>query len=457
MNNNEQDVHTGERIEDLQQMAGEHLFMHGVQIADWRGKLKIFVKGEGVWVEDIEGNRLLDSMSGLWYKAAGYGQRKIIEAVYRQMMMIDSPPANSALIPQIEAASRVVSLYSDKSARVFFTSGGSESIETAVKMSKKWQHLNGKPGAYKVISRRYSYHGSTAMAVSLGGAASADPMGPEMPGVIHVVNWNSYRLPFNGHPVDVAVSCANQFEAAIEHAGPDTVAAIVAEPVSAAAGTHPPPPEYWQRLREIADKYQVLLIADEVITAFGRTGAYFALMNWNVQPDITVVAKGITSGYAPLGGVIATKKVADAFIGGQRETFLHLITFGGHPVSCAAALANLDIFEEEDLVGNARSMGYYMSDKLEDLKGKHRIIGDVRGIGLLWAIELVRSRESKESFPPEANLSGRLPRMLYERGLISFRAGNIISICPPLVINKEEIDFMIDSIDDAVKGIEKEM
>ena len=438
---------TGERIEELQSIAGEHLFMHGQQIEDWRGQLKIFIKGEGAWVEDIVGNRLLDALGGLWYKAAGYGRRQIADAMYEQLMAIETPPANSATPSQIELAGRIASLYHDKDARTFFLSGGSEAVETAVKMAKKYQSLTGKAGAFKVISRRYSYHGATAMAVSLGRSPAADPCGPEMPGVIHVTNWDSYRLPFDGDPVDVAIRCANEFEVAIKHTGPDSVAAMIAEPISAATGIHVPPAEYWQRLREIADEYDVVLIADEVITGFGRTGEYFAPMNWDVTPDITTVAKSLTSGYSPLGAAIATKKIADAFLGGPEEAFRHLVTFGGHPVSAAAALANLDIFEDEDLVGNSRRMGDYLFDQLQRLR-EHSIVGDVRGgLGLLAAVELVQDRANKTPFPASAGLANRLPPLLVENGLVTFRAGDVIALCPPLMVDKDEVDYIVDAID----------
>ncbi|MDA1280748.1 MAG: aspartate aminotransferase family protein [Chloroflexi bacterium] len=448
---------SGERIEELQQIAGDHLFMHAAQTNDWRGKLRVYVRGEGVWVETATGERHLDAMAGLWYKSAGYGRTEIADAVYAQMTAIDSPPAGSSTIPQIELAGKVAELYPDHGARSFFVSGGSEAVETAVKMAKKYSQLKGKGGAFKVISRRYSYHGGTAMSVSLGRSPAADPMGPEMPGALHVTNWNSYRLPFVGDPVDVAIKCANEFEEVIKHQGPETVAAMIAEPVSAAYGIQIPPAEYWQRLREIADKYNVVLIADEVITGFGRLGEWFGPTNWGVQPDITAVAKAITSGYAPLGAAIATKKIADAFIGGPNETFRHLITFGGHPIASAAALANLKIFEREDLVGNSRRMGTYLYEQLQTLFS-HNIVGDVRGgLGLLAAVELVSDRKSKSPFPAAAGLATKMPKMLFDRNIVTFRAGDVISLCPPLSINKEEIDFIVDAIDGALEELEIEL
>lgn len=448
---------TGEEIEEMQNIASEHLFMHAQQIADWQGKLNIFAHGEGVWVEDVHGNRLLDAMGGLWYKAAGYGRREIADAIMEQLMSIETPPANAATMSQIQLAGKVADLYPDHGARTFFLSGGSEAVETAIKMAKKYQHLNGKQGAFKVIARRYSYHGATAMAVSLGRSPAADPCGPEMSGAINVVNWDSYRLPFDGDPVDVAIKCANEFETVIKHAGPETVAAMIAEPISAAAGIHVPPPEYWQRLREIADAYDVVLIADEVITGFGRTGEFFAPTNWDVQPDITTVAKCLTSGYAPLGAAIATKKIADAFIGDADSTFRHLVTFGGHPVSAAAALANIEIMEREDLPGNSRRMGDYLYGQLQQLK-EHSIVGDVRGgLGLLAAVELVADRETKTSFPPEAQLAKRLPPIIYDHGLVSFRAGDVIAICPPLIITEDEVDYLVNALDESLTVLEREL
>jgi adenosylmethionine-8-amino-7-oxononanoate aminotransferase len=295
------------------------------------------------------------------------------------------------------------------------------------------------------------------MAVSLGGNHAADPMGPQMPGAIHVTNWNSYRLPFAGDPTDVAIKCANEFEEVIKHQGAETIAAIIAEPISAAYGIQIPPAEYWQRLREIADTYDIVLIADEVITGFGRTGVWFSPTNFGVKADITAVAKAITSGYAPLGAAIATKKIADAFVGGPNETFKHLITFGGHPVSAAAALANLKIFEREDLVGNSKRMGTYLYEQLQGLFS-HKIVGDVRGgLGLLAAVELVSDRESKTPFPVEAGLATKLPKLLIERNIVSFRAGDVISLCPPLSINKDEIDFIVSAIDSALDALESDL
>ena len=447
----------GERIEELRQIAGDHLFMHAQQTKSWRDAgLKIFVEGEGSWVTDIEGNRLLDAMGGLWYKAAGYGRKEIADAMYAQLLAIESPPAPGACVPTIELAGKVAGHYPDPEARLFFVSGGSEAVETAVKMAKKYQQLNGKAGAFKVISRRNSYHGGTAMAVSLGRSPAADPMGPEMPGAIHVPNIFTYRKSHAEDPVDNSIRAANEFEAAIVHAGPASLAAMIAEPVSAAVGVQVPTPEYWQRLREIADKYDVILIADEVITGFGRLGSWFGTEKFGVRPDITTVAKALTSGYAPLGAAIATRRIADSFIGDDSRTFKHLITFGGHPVASAAGIANLEIFEKEDLPGQSDRAGKYLLERLENLYS-HPSVGDVRGMGLLAAVELVQDRKTKSAFPATAALEARIPKILYDKKIITFRAGNVISICPPLIITDDEIDFLVDALDETIGEIETDL
>ena len=277
-----------------------------------------------------------------------------------------------------------------------------------------------------------------------------------MPGAVHVPNIYTYRNSHAEDPIDNAIAAANEFEAAIVHNGPDTVAAMIAEPVSAATGIQIPPAEYWHRLREIADKYDVILIADEVITGFGRLGTWFGADAFGVKPDITAVAKALTSGYAPLGAAIATKRVADAFVGDDSKTFKHLITFGGHPVAAAAGIKNLEIMEREDLPGASARTGEYLLERLETLY-EHPSVGDVRGLGLLAAVELVKDRDSKEAFPDTAQLMARISKKLYDKKIVSFRAGDIISICPPLTISRDEVDFLVSALDETIGEVEAEL
>jgi len=448
----------GDRYEALLGVAEQNYFLHDFATDYWLTKIPICARGEGSWVWDADGERRLDLMGGLWYKAIGYGRREVADAMHRYMLNEpESVYAFSAAPVQLELAQRLARLCGLPDGRVYFTSGGSESNETAVKMACRYQQLGAKPRAYKVVARRGSYHGSTGLCVSMGQVATADTMGVTMPGVVNVVNWDSYRLPFEGAPDAVARRCADEFEKAIVDAGADSVAAMIAEPISAATGVHVPPPIYWRRLREIADKYDVVLIADEVITGFGRTGAAFGLMHWGVQADITTVAKALTSGYAPLGAAIASRRVADAFIGGDDKQFRHILTFGGHPVSCAAAMANLDIMESEDLFARAAARTPQVRAALDDLAAKHAIIGDIRGVGLLWALELVKDRAAKERFPAELNLRILLYKTLAKNGLTSFRTGNVLPLCPPLTISDAELEFMFDALDKSVGEVEAEI
>ena len=450
--------YTGEDIENLNSIASDHLFMHAMQTNDWKKSgLQMYKDGQGCWVTDLEDNKFLDMMGGLWYKSSGYGQQEIADSAYKQLSELSSPPAYSTTPSTVKLSGEIASLYQDKKCRTFFTSGGSESVETAIKMAKKYQHLNGKPKAFKVISRRFSYHGSTAMAVSLGRASYSDPMGPEMIGTIYCPNFDSYRSPIPGNPdiEEISKWLIDELERIIIHNDPDTIAAFIAEPVSTSAGIHFAPESYWKGIRELTEKYNIVMIADEVITGFGRLGEWFGTMVWDVVPDITTTAKALTSGYVPLGAVIATEKIANAFIGGKKETFSHLITFGGHPVATAAALANLNLMKRERMVTNAKEMGVYLYEKLNQLKDL-KYVGDVRGgKGLLATVELVKNKKTKESFDESKNLYGIMPKLLKENGLLSYRAGDLISVCPPLLINKDEINFIIEGIRSSILELEK--
>ena len=453
-------IYSGEEIEELRSLAADHLFMHAMQTNDWiKEGLQMFVSGNGCWVNDVEGQKYLDMMGGLWYKSAGYGQQKIADAAYKQISDLSSPPAYSTTPSTVKLSAEIASLYQDKKCRTFFTSGGSESVETAVKMAKKYQQLNGKPKAFKIISRRFSYHGSTAIAVSLGRASYSDPMGPEVAGVVYVPHYDSYRPPIPGNPSPDQISewLVKELETTIIHNDPDTVAAFIAEPVSTSSGIHLAPESYWQGIREITKKYGVLMIADEVITGYGRLGEWFGTMVWDVKPDITTTAKALTSGYIPLGAVIASEKVANAFIGGKKETFSHLLTFGGHPVATAAALANLEVMKEQQMVKNSKDMGTYLIERLEDLR-EFKHVGDVRGgKGLLAVVELVKNKKSKEKFGDEIDLYSLMPKFLRDKGLLSYRAGDMISICPPLMINKDEIDFIVEGIKASIEDLESHL
>ena len=440
--------------------AEAHFWPHSQQAGNLSKEtgLQLVTRGEGVWVEDADGERWFDTLSGLWLVNIGHGRREVADAVYKQMLTLGFSP-NDTVSPVTATLSAKLAEYSgDNRARVYYVSGGSEANETALKIAKNYHHLKGEPNRWKVISRRGSYHGATLACTSLGrggpgGGSVPAEFGPLVPGNIHVAQPALYRCPLCAGAGECSLECAADVERAIQHEGPSTVAAVIAEPISAAAGIHVPHPGYWPKLREICDRYGVLLIGDEVITGFCRTGKMFALDHWGVKPDIRTVAKGLTSGYIPIGAAIVSGKVADTFIGDGDRTFKHLFTFGGNPVSCAAALANLEIMEKEHLAERSAEMGDYLFERLQTLR-KHPIVGDVRGSkGLLCALELVRDKNTSEPFPKEAELD-RLAVEAMRANRMLGRAGAIIPIAPPLCITREEIDEAVTRLDQVLETLE---
>ncbi len=444
---------TGEEIEDLKQLGEAHFWPHSRPIGDMSDEtgIKIVSKAYGVWVEDGQGNRWVDTLAGMWLKNIGHGRKEIADAVFEQMQDVSYSPGGTVSPATVKLAGRVAALSPDKDSRVYFTSGGSEAVETALKIAKAYHKNNGEPTRWKVISRRGSYHGATHACMSLGGSAAAGPQdyGPLVPGNIHIGNPNAYRGPHTD------MECAEELERAILHEGASTVAAFIGEPISAANGIHIPDSGYWPRIREICDKYGVVMICDEVITGFGRTGKMFATEHWGIQPDIFTVAKALTSGYLPIGAAIASKKIADAFMG-EGKMLRHLITFGGNPASCAAGLANLDIMENEGVVENSAEMGDYLYEQLQTLY-EHPIVGDVRGgMGVLCAVELVQDRDTKEKFPESAQLTAKLTAAMEGNGLLG-RAGDVISLAPPLTITKDEVDFVVHALDSSLEEVQTKL
>jgi adenosylmethionine-8-amino-7-oxononanoate aminotransferase len=446
-------------IEQARADAEAHFWPHSQQAGDMSSEtgLQLVTQGQGVWVEDANGERWFDTLSGLWLVNIGHGRREIADAVYRQMLALSFSP-NDTVAPVTAALSaRLAKLAQDPRSRTYFTSGGSEANETALKIAKNYHHINGEPGRWKVLSRRGSYHGATLACTSLGrggpgGGSIPAQFGPLVPGNIHVAQPAQYRCDRCSRDGACHLDCARDVERAILHEGPSTVAAFIGEPISAAAGIHVPHPEYWPMVREICDRHGVVMIADEVITGFGRTGKMFAMEHWGVKPDIFTVAKGLTSGYLPIGAAIATGKIADAFIGEGDKTFQHLITFGGNPASSAAAIANLDIMENENMSARSAEMGDYLYERLKTLR-KHPIVGDVRGgKGLLCALELVKDRKTREPFPKDVKLDKLAVGAMRESRMLG-RAGHIIPIAPPLCISRDEIDEAVDRLDSVLKNL----
>ncbi|GIX47138.1 MAG: aspartate aminotransferase family protein [Candidatus Tectimicrobiota bacterium] len=444
--------------EALWQAGHDHLWLHA---SPWRalapGHKRILVSGRGCTVRDLEGKEYLDGLAGLWLVNVGHGREEIAAAMARQAATLAYASATQATtLPAIQLATRLAALAPGDLSVAFFCSGGSEAVESALKIARQYHYLRGERKRYKFIARRGSYHGATYGAMSVSGTRQlTEPyFSPLLPGTLHVAPPYCYRCDYRYTYPECDVYCADAIAQLIEFEGPETVAAVIAEPVSASGGVAVPPPEYWPRLREICDRYGVLLIVDEVITGFGRTGKLFASEHWNVAGDLMTVAKGLSSGYAPIGAVLCRPQVAEAFTGAERK-LSHLLTFGGHPVACAAALANLDILERENLVAHAAAMGAYLLEQLQSLRA-HPLVGDVRGLGLLAAVELVRDRKTKEKFSPEDEAMQRLAQRLAEKGLLT-RVTSMVFLAPPLCITRPEVDRLVAILDSALHELEQDL
>jgi len=435
----------------LQQIARQHLWMHFTSIASFDDRdIPIITRGEGCYVYDQNGHRLLDGLSGLFTVQAGHGRKRLAEAAARQAEKLGYFPIWSyAHPPAIELADKLASLAPGDLNRIFFTTGRSEAVESAWKLARQYFRAIGQGQRYKVIARNTAYHGTTLGALAITGVpAFRAPFEPLTPGGVHVINTNRYRHPLGKDEQSFMELTTDAIEEAILFEGPDTVAAVILEPVQNAGGCFTPPDGYFQRVREICDRYGVLLISDEVICAYGRLGEMFGAQRYGYLPDIITTAKGLTSGYSPLGAVYCRDFLAEPFLG-EKQAFLHGITFGGHPVSCAVALENLRIFEDEDLVGHVQRHESGFRERLEGLVDIP-IVGDVRGAGWFWALELVKDQATSERFTRDeaaALLRGTVAPATYEAGLIcrtDDRGDPVIQVAPTLVTGERELD-MIES------------
>ncbi|HUE28331.1 MAG TPA: aspartate aminotransferase family protein [Solirubrobacteraceae bacterium] len=427
----------------LQEMARRHLWMHFTRMSAYADhEIPIIVRGEGCYVYDEHGKRYLDGLSALFCVNIGHGRGDVAQAGADQARELGFFTNWSYAHPRaIELAARVAALAPGDLNRVFFTSGGSEAVESALKLARQYYKLTGHPNKTKVIARDIAYHGTSLGALSATGITSLrEPFEPLTPGARHVPNTNTYRLAPGMTEAQFAESIAHT----IEFEGPETVAAVILEPVQNAGGCFTPPEGYFQRVREICDENNVLLISDEVICAWGRLGEWFGAQRYGYQPDIITTAKGLTSAYAPMGAVIVSDRVAEPFMEGP-NSFTHGFTFGGHPVCAAVAMANLDVFENEGVIDNVRAHEADFRAMLESLRDLP-IVGDVRGAGYFHAIELVKDKETKESFDDEESetlLRGFLSGELYRRGLIcraDDRGDPVIQLSPPLIAGPEQFE-----------------
>jgi adenosylmethionine-8-amino-7-oxononanoate aminotransferase len=439
--------------------ARDHLWMHFTRHSTYEdgGAAPMIVRGEGAYVWDAAGRRYLDGLSGLFVVQAGHGRRELAETAARQAEQLAFFPLWSYAHPNaIDLAERLAHHAPGDLNRVFFTTGGGEAVETAWKLAKQYWKLMGKPGKHKVVSRAVAYHGTPQGALSITGIPAAkEAFEPLVPGAFKVPNTNAYRAP--EHLRDDAKAfgrwAADRIEEAILFEGPDTVAAVFLEPVQNSGGCFPPPPGYFERVREICDTYDVLLVSDEVICAFGRIGSMFACDDFGYVPDMITCAKGMTSGYSPIGAMIASDRLFEPFRRGS-TMFAHGYTFGGHPVSAAVAMANLDIFEREGLGDHVKETAPAFRATLERLLDLP-IVGDVRGEGFFYGIELVKDKATRETFDDdeaERLLRGFLSKALFDAGLYcraDDRGDPVVQLAPPLICGQREFD----EIEQVLRGV----
>ncbi len=436
------------RHDELNKEAREHLWLHFSQMGSYREghEIPIIERGEGAYVYDARGKRYLDGLSGLFVVQVGHGRAELAEAARAQAEKLAYFPLWSYAHPaSVELAERLSGYTPGELNRVFFTTGGSEAVESAWKLARQYFKTIGEPSRYKVISRSIAYHGTTLGALSITGIPEArQPFEPLVPGARKAMNTNRYRCLDCSNLDHCTLRCADSIEQVIEFEGPETVAAVYVEPVQNSGGCFPPPEGYLERVREICDRHGVLMVSDEVICAFGRLGEMFACNRYGYEPDIITCAKGMTSGYSPIGAMIAQDRLMEPFLKGS-TSFAHGITFGGHPVSSAVALANLDLFEREGILEHVRKNEDAFRSTLERLTDLP-MVGEVRGAGYFYGIELVKDKQTKETFEGEEAdrlLRGFLSPALFDAGLIcraDDRGDPVIQLAPPLICGQEQFD-----------------
>jgi putrescine---pyruvate transaminase len=417
---------------------------------------KIWVEGHGAVLKDIEGNEYIDGLSCLWNVNIGHGRRELAEVALEQMSTLAYASAytGSTNIPAIRLAEKLSELAYPSINTFFFTSGGAESSESSFKTARFYWKAAGKPDKVKVISRMKGYHGVTMAAMSATGLPVYWPMfEPRVPGFLHIESPYPYRFVNKTPEVSDGIAAANLLEEAILREGPETVAAFIAEPVQGAGGVIVPQDDYFGRIREICDQYEVLLISDEVITGFGRTGRWFGLEHYGIEPDIMQFAKGITSGYVPLGGIGVSDRIKEAInsVPGDKR-WMHAYTYSGHPTCCAVALKNIEIIEREGLVARAETLGARLLSGLESLLELDGV-GNVRGKGMMAAVELVADQATKQPFPAEAGIGNKVFGELVKRGVYTRVLGDQLLFAPPLVTTEEQIDRIVVAMRESITAV----
>ncbi len=417
------------------------------------------VRGDGCHVFDDAGRKFVDGVAGLWNVNVGHNRPEIKKAIVDQLEQLEYFQLFDGVSnPKAELLSaRLIDVLApERMARVVYSSNGSDATETALKLSRQYWKAVGQGDRTKFISLKEAYHGSHLLSASVNGnMVFRRNYEPLVPGCFQVQNPWIYRNPFTHDPAELAAICAQLLASEIEFQGPDTVAAFIAEPVQGAGGVIVPPATYWPLVREVCDKYGVLLIADEVVTGFGRTGSLFGARGWGVAPDFMCFAKGLSSGYVPLGATVFNGRVADAIESSPEfaGAVMHGYTYAGHPVGCAAAIASLDIALKDDLPGNAGKQGAYLLESLQPFVNRHEAIGEVRGKGLMLAIDLVNDKKTRETINPMSGYAYAVAEAARRSGAIVRPVGTKIILSPPLVIQRPELDSIIAALDAAFKEV----
>ena len=414
----------------------------------------VIVSGRGVFLQDAQGRQLLDGLAGLWCVNVGYGRAEITDAVAAQMRQLAYYPSffNSTTEPAIRLAARLASLAPPRVQHTIFCNSGSEATESALKIIRGYWKLRGQPQRTKILSREFSYHGVTLATTSMTGLPSCSaPFDLPLPGFLHVPAPHAYAADRESDPVAYGKWCVEETARVIEREGADTIAAMFVEPVQGAGGVIPPPAGYLAALRALCREHGILFVADEVITAFGRVGDWFASNLWDLDPDLISLAKGLTSGYLPLGATMVSDEIADVLL--HHGYFAHGFTYSGHPTTCAAALANLDIIENDGLIPRVRTnLGPYFQEKLRAFAG-HPAVGEVRGTGLIGALELV-PRGGKAALTPTMMLGIKAAALARQEGVIVRGIRDIVAVAPPLTITREETDQLFDAVGKALDRLE---
>ncbi len=433
----------------------QHL-LHPLYHPEDHAEPHIWVRGNGATLTDASGIEYLDGLSCLWNVNVGHGRRELAEAAAEQMatLAFSTNYTGSSNVPAIRLAHRLTEIAYPNLTAVYFTSGGAESNESAFKTARFYWKVKGRPEKVRIISRQFGYHGVTLAAMSATGIPGYTKMfEPRVPNFVHTAAPYGYRLDGLKPGESVGQAAARMLEETIFREGAETVAAFIAEPVQGAGGIIVPPDDYFPRVREICTKHDVLFIADEVITGFGRTGRMFALDRWKVQPDILAFAKGITSGYLPLGGIMISQPIHEAMLSAPYgDRWMHAYTYSGHPTCCAVALRNLEIIEKEGLVERAGKMGSRLLVGLRSLLDL-KAVGEVRGLGLMGAVELVADRATKAGFDPAKKIIGRVKSEMESRGLFTRVVRDIILLAPPLVITEAQVDHIVDIVGGAIRAV----